>query len=189
MSTAAEPAALRRDAQRNLDRVMAEAERLFAERGSDVSIAEVAAAAGVGKATVYRSFPTKDHLLEAVALERHRWFADRIDAALAEPSAWVAFEAFVHDLSARLERDRTLAQVMREAHARPALKAVKATTLEAFQALVDRAIAEGTMRPGARCTDVASLVSGYSTALTNAGASAEDWERLAGLVVDAYRVR
>lgn len=189
-ASASEPApALRRDAQRNLDRVMEEATRLFSERGPDVSIAEVAAAAGVGKATVYRSFPTKEDLLEAVALRRHQWFADRLTQAAAEPVAWDAFTVLVRDLSTRLERDRTLGTVLRETQSRPALQKAKAASKGTLEALCERAIGEGEMRPDTNVLDIGTLLSGYSIALTNADAPAEDWDRLAGLVIDAFRAR
>ncbi|MDO9357161.1 MAG: helix-turn-helix domain-containing protein [Solirubrobacteraceae bacterium] len=178
---------LRIDARRNLERVKEEAERLFSERGSDVSIAEIAAAAGVGKATVYRSFPTKEDLLEAVALRRHGWFEERLTQALAEPVAWAAFERILLDLATRLERDRTLGEVLRAARGRPALQERKAASLATLQALLDRAIAEGAMRPGTSANDVSLMVSGCSMALTQDGGTAGDWRRLIGYVIDAFR--
>lgn len=56
----------RRDAQRNHERVLAAAGALFAERGTDVTMEEIAARAGVGVGTIYRRFPSKDHLLAAI---------------------------------------------------------------------------------------------------------------------------
>jgi AcrR family transcriptional regulator len=57
----------RKDAQRNLERVLAAAHELFAERGPDVTMEEVARRAGVGVGTVYRRFPSKEHLFAAVS--------------------------------------------------------------------------------------------------------------------------
>lgn len=57
----------RRDAQRNLERVLAAAHELFAERGDDVTMEEVARRAGVGIGTIYRRFPSKEHLFAAVS--------------------------------------------------------------------------------------------------------------------------
>jgi len=61
---------LRVDAQRNLERVLDAATEAFAASGPDVSIDEIARAAGVGHGTVFRRFPTKDDLIYAV-IERH----------------------------------------------------------------------------------------------------------------------
>src|ERR1700721_2325742 len=73
---------LRRDAARNRQRVLKAASEVFTQRGLDVSLDEVARHAGVGVGTVYRRFPTKEHLVEAL-------FVDRIEAvaALAEDAA------------------------------------------------------------------------------------------------------
>ena len=60
----------RADALRNRERVVAAAAEVFAERGIEASVPEVAVRAGVGKATVYRSFPTKEHLVAAVVTGR-----------------------------------------------------------------------------------------------------------------------
>jgi AcrR family transcriptional regulator len=178
---------LRVDARRNLERVKEEAERLFAERGSDVSVAEVAAAAGVGKATVYRSFPTKDDLLEAVALRRHEWFRDRLQEAIDEPVAWDAWARLLLDLAGRMERDRTLSELLRSAHGRPAGQERKAESLRSLQSLMDRAIADGAMRAGSTARDAALMLTGASMALTNDGGNADDWARLTGYVIDAFR--
>jgi len=57
----------RKDAQRNLERVLSAAHELFAERGNDVTMEEVARRAGVGVGTIYRRFPSKEHLFAAVS--------------------------------------------------------------------------------------------------------------------------
>ena len=66
---------LRADAERNRERILAAAAALFAERGLDVSLDDIAAAAGVGVGTVYRRFPDKDALIDAL-------FEDKIDRAV-----------------------------------------------------------------------------------------------------------
>ena len=57
----------RKDAQRNLERVLRAAHELFAERGAEVTMEEVARRAGVGVGTIYRRFPSKEHLYAAVS--------------------------------------------------------------------------------------------------------------------------
>ncbi len=57
----------RKDVRRNMERVLQAAHSLFAERGSDVTMEEVARRAGVGVGTVYRRFPSKEHLFAAVS--------------------------------------------------------------------------------------------------------------------------
>ena len=61
---------LRSDAERNRQRILAAAAEVFAERGLDVSLDDIAAAAGVGVGTVYRRFPDKDALIDALFEEK-----------------------------------------------------------------------------------------------------------------------
>ena len=74
----------RKDARRNMERVLQAAHALFAERGSDVTMEEVARRAGVGVGTVYRRFPSKEHLFaavsQAVCSDAHRCIADATEA-------------------------------------------------------------------------------------------------------------
>ncbi|TDO42205.1 TetR/AcrR family transcriptional regulator [Paractinoplanes brasiliensis] len=69
----------RADALRNRARVLAAAEQVFVARGTSVSTEEVARSAGVGIGTVFRHFPTKATLIEAVFRERLRRFAEEAD--------------------------------------------------------------------------------------------------------------
>ena len=61
---------LRSDARRNLERVLDAAAEVFAASGPDASVDEIAKRAGVGHATVFRRFPTKDYLMFAVIERR-----------------------------------------------------------------------------------------------------------------------
>jgi AcrR family transcriptional regulator len=79
ISLVAEPKPLRADARRNRVRVLKAAEAVFAARGTGASTEEVAREAGVGIGTVFRHFPTKEALLEAVLLERMREFAEEAE--------------------------------------------------------------------------------------------------------------
>jgi AcrR family transcriptional regulator len=81
---------LRADAQRNHDAVLAAAKAVFAQAGTDAPMEDVARAAGVGKGTLYRRFPTREHLYAAILQDR----VDELDAsarrALDAPDAWRA---------------------------------------------------------------------------------------------------
>jgi AcrR family transcriptional regulator len=99
---------LRADAQRNLGRVLEAAAEAFAEHGPDVSVDEIARRAGVGHATVFRRFPTKDALIVAVLRDRLGELAALAREALADDDPGAAFTGFVDALVAIYARDRGL---------------------------------------------------------------------------------
>src|ERR1700712_3064038 len=80
----------RRDALENQARIIAAAHEVFSERGIDAPIPEIAARAGVGKATVYRSFPTKADLIAAIATRRLETVRDAARRALETADPWLA---------------------------------------------------------------------------------------------------
>ena len=87
---------LRADAQRNLERILEAARAVFAEDGLDASVADVAERAGVGTATIFRRFPTKDdlvaamleHELEAIVAARAQAAGDATIRARRSASSW-----------------------------------------------------------------------------------------------------
>ena len=85
---------LRADARRNRARLLAVAEDVFATRGTSASTEDIAAAAGVGIGTLFRHFPTKEALLEAVFVERLRCLADDANRLANAPDAGQAFFVF-----------------------------------------------------------------------------------------------
>ncbi|MEA2341726.1 MAG: hypothetical protein QOG11_1803, partial [Solirubrobacteraceae bacterium] len=137
MATA--PRTMRADAARNRERVLAAAAAVFGQHGVDGSLPQVAERAGVGVATIYRSFPTKVDLLEAVVTERFRALADRITLAVAAPSPWEALLDVLHATASAQVSDRVFGQVMGEAFNLPAVHAERERTLDALQQLVERA--------------------------------------------------
>jgi AcrR family transcriptional regulator len=86
----------RADAQRNRDRILAAARAAFAEPGAEISMAEVSRRAGVGMATLYRNFPGRRELLEAL-------YTDEVDAVV-EPADAVEGETPGAVLTAWLRR-------------------------------------------------------------------------------------
>lgn len=99
---------MRADAQRNLDLVLGAAQECFAEGGVDVTVDEVARRAGVGHGTVFRRFPTKDALLDAVLgveLDRMLLLAQ---GALVEDDPWTGFVTFFRAAAEGYARNRAL---------------------------------------------------------------------------------
>src|SRR3954466_15110906 len=86
---------LRADAARNRARLLAAAKTVFAERGLDATMDEVARRAGVGVGTAYRRFRNRDDLIAALFEERLDEFMEILDTALADPDPWRGLSAFL----------------------------------------------------------------------------------------------
>src|SRR6478752_9796491 len=102
----------RSDARRNHERILEAALAVFAEKGADASIPEIAARAGVGKATVYRNYPTKADLLTAITRDRLSWLVERADEAAAEPDASAALRAYTDAVFTNIKSDRALCEAL-----------------------------------------------------------------------------
>src|SRR5271155_5745707 len=103
---------LRADARRNRDRVLEAARAAFGAEGSDVSLDEIARRAGVGAGTVYRHFPTKEALFEAVVLDRIRELVGEARALSDVPDPGRAFSSFVERLAREGARKRDLVEAL-----------------------------------------------------------------------------
>jgi AcrR family transcriptional regulator len=104
---------LRADARRNALAVIAAARELFAEGGVDVPMEEIGKAAGVGKGTLYRHFPTRDHLFAAVSRDRFDRLAAEAEASLAEAGdSRAALIAWLRDFDRSAQEYRGLRGVV-----------------------------------------------------------------------------
>src|SRR5690349_10463088 len=99
---------MRRDAQRNRERILAAANELFSEHGIGTSLDDVARAADVGVGTVYRHYPNKDALLDDLFAAKLETLAVAAEEALTETDAWTAFADFVERLAQAFADNRSL---------------------------------------------------------------------------------
>lgn len=175
----------RADARRNHERVLAAAAEVFTEHGLDATIPQVAARAGVGKATVYRSFPTKADLVRALAQEHADWLVARLDVTLAEAGddAYGAMEAALIEIFARLATDKLMADLLSTADG------VEDPVSDGHvQRILDLAIAQGTLRADAQGLDITVFVAGAAHSLLELGITDPAiWERYARLALAALR--
>ncbi|WP_066370870.1 TetR/AcrR family transcriptional regulator [Herbidospora mongoliensis] len=186
MSSSGEP--LRADAERNRERILTTARRLYATHGLDVSMACVAREAGVGKATLSRRFATRDELITAVFADRMDAYAAAVAVALADPDPWRGFTGYVQAVCSMQAADRGFADVLTMAF--PTAKALEARRDEAyhgFTELIARAKATGRLRADFTAEDLVILL------MANAGvvAATQDaapgtWRRLVGQMLRAY---
>ena len=161
---------LRADARRNRDLLLAAAKEVFAERGADAPLDDVARRAGVGNATMYRHFPTREELIVAVYSDEVTELCGRGEALLAEERPDDALFVWLEAFTAHVETKRELALALTDDRTgrRSELfgrwhDAMRATA----EALLDRARRDGTVRPDVRAADLLALANGV--ALTGDG--------------------
>ncbi|HEX7687755.1 MAG TPA: helix-turn-helix domain-containing protein [Burkholderiaceae bacterium] len=180
---------LRRDAERNRQRILAAAAEVFTERGLDATLDEVARAAGVGVGTVYRRFPDKESLIAEL-------FRDRIDAlvtvaeeACAAQDPWQGLVGYLEFAAATLAGDLGLRQLMMfGTYERDQVCYARDRMQPVITKLVERAQAAGELRADFRATDVKMI--GFmlsSVAEYAASAAPEVWRRYLGMLVDGLR--
>lgn len=171
----------RADAQRNHERITAAALAVFAERGLDATVPEVAQRAGVGKATVYRNYPTKADLVEAVAQYQLQWVAQRIEEAVGQPDTYQALRSFFGDLAERLAHDRVLAELLPQEPSEGNMH-----IRELVGVLVTRAREDGRLRAEVTPTDFQVLFGGFTRQLRSLDdRDPSNWRRYSDIVVDA----
>jgi len=177
------------DARRNRAALVAAARDLLAAGGVDVPVREVAQRAGVGIATLYRHFPTREELVDAVLEDAFDEFVTIAEDALDEPDAWAGFTGFVEQVLALHARNRGLRDVVEtRAHGRERAAAMRRRMAPLLTRLVERAQAEGTLRPDFTRQDVALLFWGADRVIELAGDVApEIWRRQLGFVFDGLR--
>src|SRR3954465_13945154 len=105
-------ATLRSDAQRNRDRIVEAARRAFAEEGLDVGVDEIARRAGVGTGTLYRRFPTKTSLVQAIFEQRLDDLQPVVERALGRDDAWEGFVELVLATVAQQAEDQGFGQMV-----------------------------------------------------------------------------
>jgi AcrR family transcriptional regulator len=182
--------ASRADAVRNRRRVERAASEVFAERGMGASVADVAARAGVGNATVYRNYPTKTELLAEVAI---RWLtgmeevARRFEAG-ADPVA--AFRGLIEAIFQRLREDRLAADLLRAGNITGDVAAARRRVEARTTAVLRRAARAGAVADDVTYADLSVLVLGTAQRLTDMGESEPAaWQRMAGFVLSAVAPR
>ncbi len=179
---------LRADAQLNRDRILVAAAKLFAERGLNVPLEEIARRAGVGVATLYRRFPTRADLAAAAFERSMSKYTEAVDRALANPRAGEGFRGLIFDLCQLQARDAGLRDLLTTSF--PARSTVEQRTSEAVEklkVLVGRAQADGSVRPDLVVADVVVMLLANSGVLAATGTAAPDaWRRFAAIMLDAF---
>ncbi|MFD7282847.1 TetR/AcrR family transcriptional regulator [Streptomyces sp. NPDC059862] len=184
--TAAQP--LRSDAERNRERIIAAARTVFARDGLNASMASVARQAGVGIATMFRRFPTKEELVDAVFVDRMNAYADTVAVALDDPDPWNGFVGYIETACAMQAADSGFADVLTMTF--PTAKALEKRRNEAYEGmvrLIDRAKAAGRLREDFDPSDLVLLHMANAGVVSATGDAAPDaWRRVAALLIQSF---
>lgn len=176
----------RSDATRNRVRVVDAAVDVFAERGVEATVAEVAARAGVGNATVFRNFPTKDDLIGAVT---SRWFADWrlfLEASLADDGSADVLHRLVRELFERLRTDRLALDLLRLTVASEELAQMRSAVSMLFDQAIERGVRAGLVAASVTYDDLSVLVLGIAGRLADRDdVGPARWQRFADYVWSA----
>ena len=179
--------ALRADAARNREVLLAAATAEFAARGMDASIADIARRAGVGKGTVFRHFATKDDLLAAIVLGRIEELAELASALLIAHDPGVALWDFLV-VAAGKQQQLDLSVLRGASELNERLTAARDRLFPAIVALVERAQAAGVVRTDITGLDVILLMCAPVHVVTFVPDPPADlWKRYLGLIFDGMR--
>ena len=189
--TRANPKPMRADARRNYERLLDEARTAFAGQGTDASLEEIARRAGVGIGTLYRHFPTREALLEA--LLRDRLDAQTAYAAdlLTAPDPMAALHAWATRLARTTTSFRGLADAFTDALADQSSELHRSCVAmrDGVRDLVARAHAAGQLAQDVTELEVLLLVNSIAWAAERTPSCGPSLERLVSLTFDGLRVR
>jgi len=180
---------LRADAARNRAAILAVARDVFAEQGLEAPLEVIAARAGVGIATLYRRFPTREKLVAAALVEKIAQYAAAAEQALEVPDPWAGFAWFVQRICELQACDRGLGDLLSMTlSADEQIEQLRRTANENVIALIDRAKASGTLRDDFVGEDLLLLLIATAAVMQVTRADAPDaWRRFVALALDAFR--
>ncbi len=180
------PRPKRADARRNYEKLIAAARDQFAEQGTGATLEDVARRAEVGIGTLYRHFPTRQDLLEAVYLDEVQAICDSAEKYLEEPPL-EALTGWLHEFVGFAAAKRALAEelfayVDRDS---PVFSSCANAIYGAGEGLLERAQKAGAVRADVDISDVTKMVGGIAAIRT---AEPEQIDRILGLALDGLRL-
>jgi AcrR family transcriptional regulator len=179
---------LRRDARENRNRILAAARAAFAAEGVDVPVEAIADRAGVGMGTLYRRFPTKHDLVQAVIEESLDAFVVAAEEGLAEDDPWTGFTGFVERVLELHVETRALREVLAGTEHGHARDAVRRRVRPLVRRLIERAHADGSLRPDFAPEDMPLVFMTAGRVLeAGRGVAPDLWRRYLGLLLDGLR--
>ena len=180
---------LRADAVRNRDAIVAVARDVFAEQGLEAPLELIAARAGVGIATLYRRFPTREKLVAAALTDKVAEYAEAAEQALAVADPWSGFAGFVQRICELQASDRGLSDLLSMTlSADEQIEQLRREANDRVITLIERAKADGTLRQDFAGEDLVLLLIATAAVMHVTRADAPGaWRRFVALALDAFR--
>lgn len=180
---------LRRDAERNRQRILRAAAEVFSERGLDATLDDVAHRAGVGVGTVYRRFPDKESLVGELFQDRIDTLVSVAEEACTADDPWAALASYMEYMAATMAGDLGLRQMLLFAtYGRDRVTYAREKMRPAVARLVARAQAAGMVRDDLSVTDVPMIACMLATAAEYASPVQPGvWRRYLALIIDGLR--
>jgi len=181
---------MRADALRNRQHLMTAAAALFAERGVDVPLEEIARRAGVSIGTLYNHFPNRGVLLDAVLPDWVGELEGLAEVALSDPDPWRGFAEFLDGLFLIQARNRSVNDAIARTPAGPVdVMAECGRTGGVLQSVINRAKACGVLRADFGAEDLATMVGAMSKVIALSNGDDAVWRRHLGFMLDGLRAR
>ncbi len=183
--------ALRSDAERNRRRLVEAAQAVFASAGLGAPLEDIADRAGVGIATLYRRFPTREDLIAATYEAMLGLFAETVEAEVDAPDAWSAFTGCLEWMCTMQAENRGFARVMTMNLPLSAEAAkLRERAGQSIRVLVRRAQEAGALREDFVVEDVPLLLMANAGVLNETWSAAPHaWRRQLAYMIDAYAAR
>lgn len=180
---------LRKDAERNRQRVLTAARELFAIKGMEATLNDVAHHAGVGVGTVYRRFATKEALVEAIFEEGIAEVVWLAETALQQKNSWDGFVWFIERHCELAATDRGLREmVYSKAYGGDRVDCAREELVPLISKLVDRARSDGYLRADIAHSDTPIIGLLAGTVSEWAGhVDPELWRRYVALLLEGMR--
>jgi AcrR family transcriptional regulator len=181
---------MRADARRNYERLLDAAKAAFAEHGTDAPLDDIAKRAGVGSGTLYRHFPTRVDLIEAVFRLQLQSIVDHATELMTVPDAGEALTQFLRRMIDHSNTYRGLARALMIALTNEGSALARSCHTMLYGAggrLLDRAKQQGAVRPGVELGDLLKLVNGIALATDQDSDDEHLSDRLLALLVDGLR--
>lgn len=188
MTSAGEVRGARRDSVRNRARLVDAAREVFAARGFDATLDDIARHAGLGTGTAYRHFPNKRAIAAEVLAEATEQIVVDARAACEIDDPWLALVAFFERTAERQARDRGLYQALTGQGDDEVQSRIWPAIVAAVTELFGRAVGAGVVRADAVPQDIAAIFALLGPAFEmSRSVSPELWRRYLALVLDGLR--